>query len=93
MTIAELRTVGAAVRSSFRSAPRNATVALDLSFRSLGGCRIHGYAITWADRSPGPVIVHAHGDRSQATQRLPQQKGAPQAGIHPKIHTYWRGAV
>jgi cephalosporin-C deacetylase-like acetyl esterase len=41
-----------------------------VSFRSLGGHRIHGYAITWADRTPRPLIVHSHGYRSQAEPRL-----------------------
>ena len=41
-----------------------------MSFRSLGGHRIHGYAITWADRTPRPLVVHAHGYRSQAEPRL-----------------------
>jgi cephalosporin-C deacetylase-like acetyl esterase len=67
---AELQTVRAALRRSSQSAPSNGTVASDLSFQSLGGHRIHGYAITWADRTPRPLVVHAHGYRSQAEPRL-----------------------
>jgi cephalosporin-C deacetylase len=69
-TTAELGSVRAALRRSPRSAPSNDTVARDLSFRSLGGHRIHGYSITWADRTPRPLIVHSHGYRSQAEPRL-----------------------
>jgi hypothetical protein len=67
---AELQKVRAALRRSSQSAPSNGTVASDLSFQSLGGHRIHGYAITWADRTPRPLVVHAHGYRSQAEPRL-----------------------
>jgi cephalosporin-C deacetylase-like acetyl esterase len=69
-TRADLGTVPFALRRLSRSAPSNDTVAIDLSFRSLGGHRIHGYAITWADRTPRPFVVHAHGYRSQAEPRL-----------------------
>ncbi len=67
---AELRAVPGALRRSSRPAPSNGTVATDVSFRSLGGHRIHGYAITWADQAPRPLVVHAHGYRSQAEPRL-----------------------
>ena len=69
-TRADLGTVPFALRRLSRSAPSNDTVAIDLSFRSLGGHRIYGYAITWADQAPRPLVVHAHGYRSQAEPRL-----------------------
>jgi cephalosporin-C deacetylase len=69
-TTAELRAVPGALRRSSRPAPSNGTVATDVSFRSLGGRRIYGYVITWADQAPRPLVVHAHGYRSQAEPRL-----------------------
>ncbi len=32
-----------------------------LSFASLGGARIHGYLLRWADGEPRPLVVHGHG--------------------------------
>ncbi len=69
-TTAELAAVPSALRRSPRAAPSNGTAAADLSFRSLGGHRIRGYAITWTDRTPRPLVVHAHGYRSHAEPRL-----------------------
>jgi cephalosporin-C deacetylase len=32
-----------------------------LSFGSLGGARVSGYAIFWKDNDPRPLVVHSHG--------------------------------
>jgi cephalosporin-C deacetylase len=32
-----------------------------LSFNSLGGARLSGYAIRWKDDAPRPLVVHSHG--------------------------------
>ena len=34
---------------------------LKLSFRSLGGVRVAGYAILWRDEEKRPLVVHSHG--------------------------------
>jgi cephalosporin-C deacetylase-like acetyl esterase len=69
-TIAQLGNVPVDLRRSPRSAPSSNTVAHDLAFRSWGGHLLRGYAITWDDRVPRPLVVHAHGYRSQAVARL-----------------------
>jgi cephalosporin-C deacetylase len=69
-TIAQLRQVPLDLRRSPRPGPSDGTVAHDLAFRSWGGHLLRGYAITWADRVPRPLVVHAHGYRSQAVPHL-----------------------
>lgn len=41
-----------------------------VSFASLGGVRIRGYALAHRDGRPRPLVVHAHGYRSQTTPQL-----------------------
>ena len=33
----------------------------ELAFASLGQVRIGGYAVSWRDRKPRPLVIHAHG--------------------------------
>jgi cephalosporin-C deacetylase len=41
---------------------RNAALGLErLTFSSLGGHRVSGYAILWKDDLPRPMVVHSHG--------------------------------
>ena len=41
---------------------RNAALGLErLTFSSLGGPRVSGYAILWKDDLPRPMVVHSHG--------------------------------
>ncbi|GAA4680360.1 hypothetical protein GCM10023215_12200 [Pseudonocardia yuanmonensis] len=77
-TLAQLSQVPVDLRRTPRHAPSAHTVAHDLEFRSWGGQPIRGYAITWEDAAPRPLIVHAHGYRSQAVPRL----GWVRAGCH-----------
>lgn len=42
-----------------------------VSFTSLGGVRVHGYALTHGDRRPRPLVVHSHGYHSQT---VPQRE-------------------
>src|SRR5690349_10895382 len=65
-TVAQLRDIPVDLRRSPRPAPSTGTVAFDLAFRSWGGHLLYGYAIVWDDRRPWPLVVHAHGYRSQA---------------------------
>ena len=46
---------------------------VNLSFRSLGGVRITGYAILWRDGKKRPLVVHSHGYGGRCT---PQWKWA-----------------
>ncbi|MCE3555142.1 acetylxylan esterase [Pseudonocardia sp. RS11V-5] len=69
-TLAQLREVPLDLRRAPRPAPTAGTVAHELRFRSWGGQPIHGYAITWEGATPRPLVVHAHGYRSQAVPRL-----------------------
>ncbi|MFR9803562.1 acetylxylan esterase [Pseudonocardia sp. RS010] len=69
-TLARLGEVPVDLRRTPRPAPTPGTIAHDLEFRSWGGQPIHGYAITWQDAAPRPLVVHAHGYRSQAVPRL-----------------------
>lgn len=69
-TMAQLREVPFDLRRSPRPAPGDGTVACDLSFRSWDARLIRGYAITWDDAVPRPLVVHAHGYRSQAGPQI-----------------------
>ncbi len=69
-TVAELEQIRPDVRLTARPAPSNQTSAHDLAFLSWGNRRIRGYAVTWNDGVPRPLIVHAHGYRSQVTPRV-----------------------
>jgi cephalosporin-C deacetylase len=69
-TLAQLDEIPVDLRRTPRPGPSAGTVAHDLQFRSWGGQPIHGYAITWEDPAPRPLVVHAHGYRSQAVRRL-----------------------
>lgn len=42
---------------------------LKLSFRSLGGVRIAGYAILWRDQEKRPLVVHSHGYGSSCSRQ------------------------
>lgn len=77
-TIARLQQIPPAVRYVPQSAPATSTTAYEVSFQSWGERRIRGYAVTWDDDAPRPLIVHAHGYRSQVTPRLDWV----QAGCH-----------
>jgi cephalosporin-C deacetylase len=77
-TMAELRSVPLEVRRVRQPAPVAGTAACDLSFLSWGHRRIGGYTVTWNDDTPRPLIVHAHGYRSQVTPRMDWV----QAGFH-----------
>lgn len=69
-TLAQLREVPVDLCRTARPAPSADTVAQDLQFRSWDGQPIRGYAITWEGPAPRPLVVHAHGYRSQAVPRL-----------------------
>lgn len=58
------------VRCVARPDPASAVRAYDLSFVSWDHRRIRGYAILWDDTTPRPLIVHAHGYRSQVEPRF-----------------------
>ncbi len=69
-TIQALHGVAPDLISSVRSAPPHRECELfDLSFSSLGGVRIGGYALRWRDGTPRPMVVHSHGYGSQCDIR------------------------
>jgi cephalosporin-C deacetylase-like acetyl esterase len=62
-----------------RSGPASRDVAQSaVSFRSLGGARIHGYGLVHTDDRPRPLVVHAHGYNSFTEV----QRGWADAGCH-----------
>lgn len=69
-TIAALDQVPFDVRRTTRPGPDPGTRAHAISFRSWQRRRIHGYALTWDDDRPRPLVVHAHGYRSRVTPRV-----------------------
>lgn len=69
-TIAALDQVPFDVRRTTRPGPHPGTHAHTISFRSWQRRRIHGYALTWDGDQPRPLVVHAHGYRSQVTPRV-----------------------
>lgn len=69
-TIDELAGIPADVRCVARPDPAPAVRGYDMSFASWGNRRIRGYAALWDDPRPRPMIVHAHGYRSQVEPRL-----------------------
>lgn len=58
------------LRRTAAPAPVRGTRAHAVSFQSWRHRRIHGYAVTWDDAATRPLIVHAHGYRSQVTPRV-----------------------
>ena len=90
-TIAQLRQVPVDLCRSPRPAPSNGTVAHDLAFRSWGGHLLRGYAITWDDRVPRPLVARA---RLPVAGRPPASSGSARAsgstGGHDVPGEPWR---
>ena len=61
-TASELETVSPEVESEpFHHHQHSGLTGTRLSFRSLQGARIRGYALGWDDSRPRPLVMHAHG--------------------------------
>lgn len=69
-TVAELRRVPLDVARVPQVTAIAGTTGHELSFRSWGGQRIHGYSVVWNDDAPRPLVVHAHGYHSRAEPLL-----------------------
>lgn len=50
----------------------------EVAFRSLGGARVRGYLLRWADDTPRPLVLHAHG----YGDRYEVRRDWAQAGFH-----------
>ena len=60
-TRAELGRISSAVSRESLGSEDPALELERLSFASLGGARVSGYAIRWKDDVPRPLVVHSHG--------------------------------
>lgn len=69
-TTTALDRVPTGLRYTRRPGPPAATSTFDVAFTSWEGRRIRGYAVLWDDAAPRPLIVHAHGYRSQVEPQL-----------------------
>lgn len=60
-TLVELRAVPPALRREAVEDHGDGLVLEWLTFASLNGVRLHGYALHWTDARPRPLVIHAHG--------------------------------
>jgi cephalosporin-C deacetylase len=60
-TVEELRSVPPALRREAVEDQGDGLVLEWLSFASLDGVRLHGYALRWTDAHARPLVIHSHG--------------------------------
>jgi len=60
-TVDELRAVPPALRREAVEDQGDGLVLEWLSFASLNGVRLHGYALRWTDARARPLVIHSHG--------------------------------
>lgn len=78
-TVAALAHIPFDIHDTTRPGAIADTTLHDVSLLSWDHRRIQGYALTWDDDRPRPLVVHSHGYRSQVE---PQHAWAARAGCH-----------